>query len=90
METNNIITNEVTEVEEEVMTNNSNKALVNFGIAGGLLLVGGGLAYKYIIKPINQKRRNAKEVVKVEDTIIDAEEGSFTEVTDSNNKKEEK
>lgn len=89
METNNIMTNEATEVEEEVMTNNSNKALVNFGIAGGLLLVG-GLAYKYIIKPINQKRKNAKEVVKVEDTIVDAEEGSFTEVTDSNDKKEEK
>lgn len=81
METNEIMTNEVVEATEEVIVNNSMNTLKTLGIIGGVLL-GSGLAYKYMIKPIIQKRKvskNLEEAVEVESSDVVIEEGSEEE-----------
>lgn len=79
MENKEIMTNEVTEVAEETIMDDSAKTLKTLGIIGGALLVG-GLAYKYAIKPMIQKHKDSKNV---DENIIDAEEADFNEVSDS-------
>ena len=79
MENKEIMTNEVMEATEETIMNDSSKTLKTLGIIGGVLLVG-GLAYKYTIKPMIQKHKDSKNV---DEDIIDAKEADFNEVSDS-------
>lgn len=64
MEAEKILVNEETveNVAEEVVQNGSCKAMKAFGIVGGLVLVG-GLAYKYAIKPAIEKRRAVQDIL---------------------------
>ena len=57
---------EVTETTEEIVTKSSGKILKTFGIIGGVLLAG-GLAYKFIVKPRRNKKRNEDEFMDFDD-----------------------
>ena len=60
---NEIITNEeVMEVTEEIVTANSGRGLkVAAGV--GIAVLVGGLAYKYIVKPMIAKSKESKEML---------------------------
>ena len=62
METNEIMMNEeVIETAEEIVRKSPNKALKVAGI-GGVAVLGGFVAYKYVIKPAVAKfKRNEKK-----------------------------
>ena len=60
---NTEITNEVVEnAAEEIVVNESSSMLKKFGIVGGVLVVG-GLAYKYVVKPMVAKKKAAKDEI---------------------------
>lgn len=79
METNEIMTNEVMNVAEEAIINNSGKTLKTLGIVGGVLLVG-GLAYKFAIKPMVQKIKDSRND---DDDFVDAGEHDLYDESES-------
>lgn len=60
MDTNEIMNNEVIETTEEIVKTSSGKALK---VAGGigLAVIAGVVAYKYIVKPMVDKRKVERE-----------------------------
>jgi len=71
MDTKEIMTNdEVVETNEEIMNaENGNGFKIAVGI--GLAVLAGGIAYKYIVKPITAKIKAKKEQRVVEEVEID-------------------
>lgn len=77
METNEIMANEVMEVTEEAIVNNSKVITRSIGVAGTLLV--GALAYKYLVKPAIRKYKESKNI-----NVVDcADEDDFVETSDS-------
>lgn len=84
MDTNEIMTNdEVILVTEEIATAGSGKG---FKIAAGigLAVLAGGIAYKYIAKPIMAKIKDKKNQQDITDVTEDSEEVDY-DVVDENN-----
>lgn len=78
MDANEIMTNdEVIETTEEIMKTVPSKG---FLIAvGGLSVLAGGVAYKYIVKPIAAKIKSKKE----QQMIVEVEDHSFEDDIES-------
>lgn len=83
METNEIMTNEeVVEVADEVTANKGGKGFMIVAGIGAAILVG-GLAYKYVAKPLVAKIKAAKEKQESFDTT-GAVEVEYSEESDEN------
>lgn len=81
MDTNEIMNNEVIETTEEIVKTSSGKALK---VAGGvgLAVIAGVVAYKYIVKPLVDKRRVGKEETAICEAGAVVVEGKDSEGTD--------
>jgi hypothetical protein len=76
METNEIMVNEeVMDTTEEIATASSSKGF-KVAVGVGLAVVGGVVAYKYVIKPIVAKIKAKKEQRRIdeEDVILSGDE----------------
>lgn len=60
METTNVLMDEVVEVTEEIVNESSGNFLKTVGVAG-LVILGGILTTKYVIKPMMAKFKKKKE-----------------------------
>lgn len=82
MDTNEIMNNEVIETTEEIVKTSSGKALK---VAGGigLAVIAGVVAYKYIVKPMVDKRKVDKRKVEKEETAIYEADAVVVEDKDS-------
>lgn len=84
MDTSEIMTNdEVILVTEEIATAGSGKG---FKIAAGigLAVLAGGVAYKYIAKPLMAKIKNKKNQQEIINVTEDSEEVDYDEVDENN------
>lgn len=84
MDTNEIMTNdEVILVTEEIATAGSGKG---FKIAAGigLAVLAGGIAYKYIAKPLVAKIKDKKNRQDITDVTEDSEEVDYDAVNENN------
>lgn len=84
MDTNEIMNNEVIETTEEIVKTSSGKALK---VAGGIGLaviagVAGVVAYKYIVKPMVDKRKVEKEETAIYEADAVVVEDKDSEGTD--------
>ena len=81
MDTNEIMNNEVIKTTEEIVKTSSGKALK---VAGGigLAVIAGVVAYKYIVKPMVDKRKVEKEETAIYEADAVVVEDKDSEGTD--------
>ena len=79
MDTNEIMVNgEIIEMTEEIATAGSGKG---FKVAAGvgLTVLGGFVAYKYVIKPVMAKIKNKKEQRRINAEVYDFDDAKIDE-----------